>query len=495
VAPFLDISEEVGAWHDHGFLGFALHPNFNENGYVYLLYLVDRHHLLHCQEPAAGVGEPVCDATYDPAIDETFDASLGRLTRYQARLPAGASDYAQATEVDPSSRTVFIGRTISSGIPSTSRSHVTGSLVFATDGTLFVTTGDGARSAGDAGSSITTPDDRNYTAQALADGILDPAEDVGSNRAQMLDSLSGKILRLDPLTGQGVASNPYFNAADPDATRSKVWGFGLRNPFRASLKPGTGSHNPADGDPGTLIIGDVGRNAWEEINVVETAGQNFGWPLYEGMDFLDIAAFARGEVDNPSAPNPLFGVGGCTEEFFQFRDLLVQDTLNTPDFPNPCNASVQIDPATPTHVHTRPILAWRHGIAETRAKAYDASGNAVSFPISDPASPVQGTEFSGSSVTGGIFYTGTDFPAEYQGNYFFADFTGEWMRRLTFDAAGNPVSVELFSDEVGGVVSMASNPVSNGLYYISWTILVMRPGAIFRPKPSSRPTRNRARLL
>jgi hypothetical protein len=416
-APFLDISEEVGAWHDHGLLGFAPHPNFDQNGYVYLLYLVDRHHLLHCQEPAAGVGVPVCDAGYDPNVDETFDASMGRLTRYQAELPSGASDYSQATQVDPTTRTVFIGKTISSGIISTSRSHVTGSLVFGTDKTLLVSTGDGARSSGDAGSGFTTPDGNNYTAQALADGILPPDQDVGSNRSQMLGSLNGKILRIDPITGDGIGSNPYFDSSDPGSVESKVWAFGLRNPFRTSLRPDTGSHDPADGDPGTLMVGDVGRNAWEEINIVESPGQNFGWPIYEGMDLFPTNVFASGNIDNKSAPNPQFGIGGCTEEFFQFSDLLVQDTLNSPSFPNPCDSGIQISSLTPTHVHVRPVLAWRHGTDETRSKSFDGSGNAVSFRISDASSPIQGTEFRGSSATGGTFYSGTSFPAEYQGSY------------------------------------------------------------------------------
>ena len=35
----LDISEEVGAWQDHGMLGFALDPNFRVNGYIYVLYV------------------------------------------------------------------------------------------------------------------------------------------------------------------------------------------------------------------------------------------------------------------------------------------------------------------------------------------------------------------------------------------------------------------------------------------------------------------------
>jgi len=308
--PFLDISQEVGAWHDHGFLGFALHPSFDQNGYVYLLYLVDRHHLLHCQEPAAGVGAPECDAGHDPNIDETFDASIGRLTRYQAELRSGASDYSQATQVNPTTRTVFIGETISSGIPSTSRSHVTGSLVFGTDKTLLVSTGDRARSSGDAGSAFTVPDANNYTLQALVDRILHPDQDVGSNRSQMLGSLNGKILRIDPDTGDGVSSNPYFDNANPRSVESRVWAFGLRNSFRTSLKPDTGSHDPADADPGTLVVGDVGRNAWEEINNVESPGQNFGWPLYEGMDNFDSNNF-RSVCTGYSRHRSIHDHGGC----------------------------------------------------------------------------------------------------------------------------------------------------------------------------------------
>ena len=64
--PFLDINDEVGGWRDFGLLGFTLHPNFENNGYVYLLYVVDRHHLTHCQEDPSGVGQPICDGSYNP---------------------------------------------------------------------------------------------------------------------------------------------------------------------------------------------------------------------------------------------------------------------------------------------------------------------------------------------------------------------------------------------------------------------------------------------
>ena len=77
----------------------------------------------------------------------------------------------------------------------------------------------------------------------------------------------------------GLPSNPYFTG-DPADIQSKVWAFGLRNPFRFGIHP-DGSLNPADGRPGTLYIGDVGWFRWEELNVAH-GGENFGWPCYEG---------------------------------------------------------------------------------------------------------------------------------------------------------------------------------------------------------------------
>ena len=103
--------------------------------------------------------------------------------------------------------------------------------------------------------------------QALADGILRPKEDVGAFRAQLVDSLNGKVLRIDPATGDGVPSNPYYDAGNPRSARSRVWALGLRNPFRMGLQPNTGSHFPPDGNPGVLYpwacwlgyLGSIGR--------------------------------------------------------------------------------------------------------------------------------------------------------------------------------------------------------------------------------------------
>ena len=46
-----------------------------------------------------------------------------------------------------------------------------------------------------------------------------------------------------------------------------------------------------------------------------------------------------------------------------------------------------------------------------------------------------------AAVTGGFVYHGTQFPSAYEGSYFFADYTQNWIRRLTLDANGNVTGV------------------------------------------------------
>ena len=259
--PLIDISDEVGAWEDHGLLSVVLHPNFRQNGYIYLYYVVDHHYLAYYGTP-----------NYNSASNEYYQATIVRVTRYTARLSDNFSS------VDPASRTILLGESASTGVPSTFESHIGGTLVFGTDGTLLLSTGDGAQ-LNDAGSNPLS-----YYAQALNEGIITPKENVGAFRAQMINSLSGKILRLDPLTGNGVPSNPFFDSANPRAARSRIWALGLRNPFRMTLRPQTGSHNPADGNPGVLYVGDVGYDTWEELSVVTGPGLNLGWPVFEGLE-------------------------------------------------------------------------------------------------------------------------------------------------------------------------------------------------------------------
>jgi glucose/arabinose dehydrogenase len=57
----------------------------------------------------------------------------------------------------------------------------------------------------------------------------------------------------------------------------------------------------------------------------------------------------------------------------------------------------------------------------------------------------------GSAVIGGSFFTGTQYPAAYAGNFFFADYPAGWMKRIVFDGNGNVQSVVNFATNIGTV--------------------------------------------
>ncbi|WP_055610816.1 PQQ-dependent sugar dehydrogenase [Streptomyces phaeochromogenes] len=92
---------------------------------------------------------------------------------------------------------------------------------------------------------------------------------------QNLDTLLGKMLRIDPQGGKPYAiprDNPFVD--DPNA-KDEIWAYGLRNPWRFSF----------DARTGDLLIGDVGQNDWEEIDWAPAksgGGENYGWSQMEG---------------------------------------------------------------------------------------------------------------------------------------------------------------------------------------------------------------------
>ncbi len=443
--PLIDITEEVGNWRDYGLVGFALDPNFLANGRIYLSYVVDYHHLKYFGTPS-----------YNPQVDEFFVDTIARVTRYTADANDGFNS------VLSGSRQVLLGESMTTGAPITHESHGAGTLMFGEDGTLLASMGEGASfDTADVGGPRTASSNT-----ALIDGIITPEEDVGALRAQMIDSLSGKILRLDPETGDGVPSNPFYNSAQPRAARSRVWAMGLRNPFRFCVRPGTGSTNPADADPGTIYVGDVGWNTREELSVVDHGGVNLGWPLFEGLE--PQSQYMAALTANAFALNPLFGVNGCTQHVFNFQDLIVQESLLPPSFPNPCDANQQIAPATPVFVQQRPFFDWGHGY-ETRAATW-VGNDAATVRIEDPASPVHGDQFlaASSAAVGGCWYSGTAYPEEFHETLFFADFQGGWIKNLEFDFDGEPHHVRNFLDFRGPVVCITMNPVDEQVYYITY---------------------------
>ena len=221
--PLITLTD-VNTFGDRGLLSITVDPNFASNGYLYLSY------------------------TYENTPGSNFSGEkTGRIVRVTVEGDTASED----------SKVVILG-TIggdatnsscedfpvgSDCIPSDSMSHSVGGLRFGSDGYLYATLGDGS----------------NFDA-------VDPR----ALRAQNLDSLAGKMVRIHT-DGTAPATNPFFDG-NSNSNRSKVYALGVRNAFRFNFHPTSGD----------IFLGDVGWSTWEEVNVVNI-GENYGWPCREGF--------------------------------------------------------------------------------------------------------------------------------------------------------------------------------------------------------------------
>lgn len=447
--PLLDIREETADWFDHGINSIALDPNFMENGLFYVAYVVERNYLMNKNK-----------SDYDPNIVLEEQATIGRVTRYQADINTNF------TTIVEGSRQVLLGETLDSGIPILNIFHGIGTIVASPDGTLLISVGDATPGYN---YDFEGGDSTGYAIQALADGIISSDQMLDSYRAQYLGSMNGKVLRIDAQTGEGVPSNPFFIPNTPNAIQSKIWARGLRNPYRMCLRPQTGGHTPADGKPGILYIGDVGEGGWEELNVAELGGLNFGWPLIEADGGHFFYYNPDNFLDYPNAVNPLYQTGSCTKEFFTFRDLFNLPNLS-PFYPNPCNPSEEIPESYFPSVAAPPAIFWSNQRwnqpIKTRVSFYDDNGVGQYIETEDPDSPVTAEKFDGYSALVGVFYQGNSFPETYKNKLFAYDFSG-WIRVFDFDENQVLKNVEPFHNAALKITHLAENPKNGALYYIN----------------------------
>jgi glucose/arabinose dehydrogenase len=142
--------------------------------------------------------------------------------------------------------------------------HNGGLLQFGPDGLLYIGTGDGG-------------------------GANDQHGARGN--AQNLDSLLGKLLRIDPRASGGKPyrippSNPFVSRT---GTRPEIYSYGLRNPWRYSF----------DAKTDALVIADVGQDAVEEVDYASKGaarGANYGWRPLEGTRVNFAGESAPGAV-------------------------------------------------------------------------------------------------------------------------------------------------------------------------------------------------------
>ena len=342
-APFIDIGDQVNMYGDRGLMGIAVHPNYPNPAYVYLAYAYEPESGAQHAESGARTAR-VVRVESGPNGDQARPGSMVVLLgKHGAPEAAGNMDRGDRSPYSCMADAA-IGQAdttyVRDCLPVDGPSHTVDGLVFGPDGALYVSAGD---------------------------GTLQPDLNV---RAQHLDSLAGKILRINPISGAGYPDNPFYDG-DAQSNRSKVYALGVRNPYRFTFDP-----------QGQLVVGDVGGERYEEINR-GAPGANFGWPCLEG-------------------PLPNSGDPAC--------------------------AGVSAGSAAVT-------TAWH---------SYSHEGGY-------------------SAAIGGDFYTGAQYPAAYQGAYFFGDHNRAALLYLPSGAQAS-APAEVFATNVIAPVQITQGP--DGMLYV-----------------------------
>ncbi len=236
----------VPGYDERGLLGVAFHPRYQRNRLLYL----------YTSEP------------YDAGSLADFTLSglsAGAAPNHRTVISEWRVDNPRAAQP-----TISGGRRVVLRIDQPQLNHNGGALNFGPDGFLYVALGDGG-SAND------------------QDAI--GGHNAGIGNGQDRATALGKILRIDPTkrtstNGQyGIPrSNPYFargsrggdTGCRADGLCDEIWAYGFRNPYRFSF----------DKTKGSLLAGDVGQNAIEEVDFV-IKGRNYGWRYKEGSHFFN----------------------------------------------------------------------------------------------------------------------------------------------------------------------------------------------------------------
>ena len=396
----VDIATEVHTFGDRGLLGMKLDPEFGETGhnFIYLSYAYDQ-----AMGSATPPSPEFSDGGDNCANPENCPIS-GRVVRIQLDPTTGV---AVGGAGEPPQQVLV------QSWCQQFNSHSMGDLEFDSDGALLVSGGEGANYAESDYGQFSNP-------------CGDPANAGGSLRAQDVretgdqTDYSGSIIRIDPATGEALPDNPLHASSDLRARR--ILAYGLRNPFRFTIRPGTDE----------VYVGDVGQSSWEELNRLASppaSGQgalNFGWPCYEG--------------------------GNGTSQVMPVWKSFAEEV---PSHAPLCQA-LYADPS----LVTAPIWAYGHGAPA-----------GYLFP-GDTCNPTPGAAYSGLA-----FYDPTGvpasiaFPAKYQGALFMADAARGciWVMEAGSDGRPDPTKLTNFA-------------IGDGAGKISPVDLVQGPdGALYAP--------------
>jgi cytochrome c len=338
---------------ENGLLGIQLAPNFDTTGHIYL--------------------------SYSALPDSSNQNRLSRFTVQDDAIVAGSEQIIYTWQHQRAECC-----------------HTSGSLAFAPDGSLYISTGDNTNPFDSQG--FTPIDERPgreaWDAQRTSANTNDP---------------NGKILHITPLpTASGtpgigttytIPENNLFPAGTAQ-TLPEIYAMGFRNPFRITVDPKTGWVLMGDYGPDAPSTNpDRGPQGSVEYNVVKEAG-NYGWPycVRQNVAYNDYD-FAL------STPGPKFN---C--------DAPVNNSPNN-------TGLTDLPPA-------KPATMWM-GYSETDAR----------FPLLG----------GGGAPTGGPRYdfdednpSDTKFPAYYDGQWFVGEWNNGWIKTATLDDEGAATAVNCF---------------------------------------------------
>ncbi len=231
---FIDVSARLvdlgffgpGSYDERGLLGFAFHPDYANNGLLYL----------YTSEPVSGAADFTTLAANEAADHQSVITELIIGNPLQTTGLAIISGEREILRLD---QPQF--------------NHNGGDLLFDQNSMLLIAIGDGG-----------SADD-----QGLGHGVSGNGSDPSNP--------FGTILRINPLGG--TMSNPKYgipgdNPFVGDAQiLDEIYAYGFRNPWRMSF------------DGADLYVADVGQNHVEEIDIVES-GEHYGWNYKEGSFYF-----------------------------------------------------------------------------------------------------------------------------------------------------------------------------------------------------------------
>jgi glucose/arabinose dehydrogenase len=215
------------------------------------VWIAERTGLVRVLEEQGGLGEPVLDITDDTGTDGegglvgiAFDDGFEHF--YVSYTDLDGRNVLDEFAVENGQLQLDTRRTILTQ-EQQGPTHNAGDIHFGPDGMLYMSIGDGS---------------------FHVDG--DPEND-----AQRLDTLLGKLIRLDLDSGDPYGIPPDNPFVDDPSARGEIWAYGLRNPWRFSF----------DAETGDLWLGDVGQSTREEVDralATGVGGDNYGWARMEG---------------------------------------------------------------------------------------------------------------------------------------------------------------------------------------------------------------------